>query len=328
MNIFDVIRRATSRTEPFHTRFLADALRQSIESDSRLFRAVWDNGVSGGERWPAPAMAVVAEEDVIDAGRVDVVIRDEDRRRVLAIEAKTVEGSVRDDQLESYLNALQRKYPDDEIRIVYLTPFNRLRAGEMAGGLHSVRLLEVFREVHPDAVHMSWLDIADVEWNGGDLWEQHRDYVRRRMCDPAVLQSARGARDRGLGEFVGDDIVAEFWTRLTQHGISYEEGVIDLLLISEPDKLRDALEVLIHSPEVNVQARRADSYPEPERTRMLESEQGAVHREIMQLSDTYPFVWIQGRRDYGIRVSHPLYPGGVSLATSSGDRKLIVGRMR
>ncbi|MDZ7727356.1 MAG: hypothetical protein U5Q44_03710 [Dehalococcoidia bacterium] len=205
--------------------FLPMRYGQSIESDSRLFRAVWDKGVSGGERWSAPATAVVAEEDVIDAGRVDVVIRDEDRRRVLAIEAKTVEGSVRDDQLELVPGgASAQSILDDEVRIAYLTPFNRSRAGDMADGLHSVRLLETFREVHPGAVHMSWLDIADVEWDGGDLWEQHRDYVRRRMCDPAVLQSARGARDRGLGEFVGEDIVAEFWTRLTQHGILLRRG--------------------------------------------------------------------------------------------------------
>ncbi|MDZ7727355.1 MAG: hypothetical protein U5Q44_03705 [Dehalococcoidia bacterium] len=87
-------------------------------------------------------------------------------------------------------------------------------------------------------------------------------------------------------------------------------------------------EVLIQSPEVDVWARRADDYPEEERTRMLASNCGPVHRELMRLSDAYPFVWIRGRRDYGIRVAHPRYPGGVSLATSDGETKLMVGRKR
>ena len=41
MNIFETIERVSGTYEPYHSRFLADALEDSLGGDRSLFDAVW-----------------------------------------------------------------------------------------------------------------------------------------------------------------------------------------------------------------------------------------------------------------------------------------------
>ena len=54
--------------------------------------------------------------------------------------------------LEKYLDALEKKYPQSEIQIAYLTPFNRDRAGDAADQLRTIRVFEEFLKCFPAPV--------------------------------------------------------------------------------------------------------------------------------------------------------------------------------
>ena len=169
MNIFETIKKVTSRYEPFHSQYLADALRSSIDGDGLLFREVWR--LVAKPDWQIPDCAVVTDEEVIGSRRVDIVIRSERPiKRVVGIEVKTVDASVEEGQLKAYLEGLRKKFPKHEVQIAYLTPFNRRRAGDVADCIRSVREFDEFHQKHlPYARHVSWLDIADIPFG----WQRH-----------------------------------------------------------------------------------------------------------------------------------------------------------
>ena len=58
---------------------------------------------------------------------------------------------------------------------------------------------------------MSWLDLADVHWNGGDLWEQHRAYVQTEIASQQQLAKWQaGGRSRRLADFFGPEAAEVF----------------------------------------------------------------------------------------------------------------------
>ena len=177
MNIFETIEKTTTRIEPFHSQFLADALQASIGSDRLLFNAVWR--LAAPEVWEAPVRADInAEEFVPGQGRIDIAIRcDSPERRMVGIEVKTTDSSVEPGQLARYWNGLSEKFPEHAIVIAYLTPFNRKWAPDKADDLATVREFDGFQANYPEARHISWLDIAAIPWDGNELWRQHRLYV-------------------------------------------------------------------------------------------------------------------------------------------------------
>ena len=174
--------------------------------------------------------------------------------RVVGIEVKTSAGSVKEGQLEGYLKRFTEKYSEDRIAMAYLTPFNRervnrLRADADARALSSVREFEEFAGEFSNARHLSWLDIADIEWQGGDSWRQHREYVRNYVAPESRLGTMI-SRDRSLDEFFGESAAEEFWDELGRAGVDVqakEEGVrIDLEKFEgDPQALTGAIEILI-----------------------------------------------------------------------------------
>src|SRR5207249_999986 len=128
--------------------------------------------------WELPGADVeVRAEDVIAAGRVDLVLL-VGKDRVLGIEVKTREASTTPGQLERYRDGLRSKYPDRQLAIAFLTPFDRIRAGDAASSLQSIQEFDAFAATFAHSRHMSWLDVAEIDWAGGQLWAQHRKYVR------------------------------------------------------------------------------------------------------------------------------------------------------
>ena len=339
LNIFGSIERATRRIEPFHSQFLTDALNESLSNDRTLFDRVWKLATPKG--WKAPKKPCVKSEySFCESGggqRIDICIVDGVANRVVGIEVKTSAGSVKEGQLEGYLKRFTEKYSPDRIAMAYLTPFNRervnrLRADADARALSSVREFEEFAGRFPDARHLSWLDIADIEWQGGDSWRQHQECVRNYVAPESRLDTMI-SRDRSLDEFFGESAAEEFWDELGRAGVDVqakEEGVrIDLEKFKgDPQALTRALEILILRGEDVSGTKKVDKFPSELRRPFLDSDHRAFHSALFDLSKRFDKVWPQGEKDYGLRVAHKNHASGVSLIRSKGARCLETGKPR
>ena len=225
LNIFKTIEGATSKIEPFHSRFLADALKESLKADRSFFEKVWK--LFAPSAWEVPKHPEILSEDVLCTGSIDIVIRSRERReRIVGIEIKTREESATIGQLKRYRDGLDAKYPKADLTIIYLTPFNKKRADLVGGGgaaesLPTVREFREFSESSPNARHVSWLDVADICWVSNSLWEQHREYVRERISTAAVLNMPR---NRTLDDFFGQVPARRFREGLA--GLQVQVGAV------------------------------------------------------------------------------------------------------
>ena len=276
MNIFETIREVTSKYEPFHSQFLADALAESLSGDRSLFEAVWK--ISAPPGWEIPDHAYITAEEVVEQGKPDICVRCvEPKNRILGIEVKTVDASAHSGQLEKYLDGLKKKYPQFEIQIAYLTPFNRERAGDTAGRLHTIQVFEEFLEAFPSARHVSWLDIADIPWDGNDLWRQHQDFVVK-CISPKEKLLVNPERNREFAHFFGEEPVERFWEAMRVLGVHEGENGAELDLSelgrdlpSFARELARAFEILIDGNNVSRNGK-SDKFP------------GGAHATVPQFS--------------------------------------------
>lgn len=333
MNIFETIRKVTSGYEQYHSQFLADALAESINGDHSLFERVWE--LSAPSEWEIPDHADITAEELVERGQVDICIRCiAPKDWVLGIEVKTVDTSARPGQLEKYLDGLEKKYPQSEIQIAYLTPFNRERAGEAADRLRTIRVFEEFLKVFPNARHVSWLDIAEIPWDGNDLWRQHQAFVFERISPKEKLVVSYDY-NRGLAVFFGEEPTEQFWNAMAVLGIYPGENGAEVDLVEHnrdmPSFARElvhAFEILIDSDNVSRNAVRSDKFPEELRQPFLNSPYRQVHVALFGLSQLFAFVWAQGQSDYGVRVAHKNHSSGVSLFRSNGSARIVIGERR
>ena len=342
LNIFEVIKKTTSRTEPFHSEFLGEALRVSASGNRSLFDAVWR--LSAPEHWEIPRNPRIETEekaekdkkDTTGGQRIDISIHDNEHRRLLGIEVKTTKASAKKGQLEGYLDGLSDKYEydkkdEDRIAITYLTPFNRKRAGDAADSLPTVEIFEKFQDIHKNARHISWLDIADIPWDGNELWRQHQAYVYQEISNYEKLEKFM-ARDRSFDRFFSSHAIDDFSNRFpqaeyndaeTSRTVDLEEHLDDFL------GFVGAFEFLIEDKEsVATGANKQNRVPEALTEHFLRSKYGPIHRAIFELAHRYDYVWLAGKKDYGLRVAHKDHSGGVSLVRSKGERYLQVGQPR
>ena len=325
-NIFRVMRSVSSHVEPYHSAFLAAMLRSSLASDRRLFDAFW---LMATPAWQLPGSDVtIRTEDVIPTGRVDLTLLEGDRR-VLGVEVKTREASTTPGQLARYRAGLETKYAGRDLAMAYLTPFNSARAGAVGPALPSAEEFGKFAKTFPDSRHLSWLDLAEVDWDGGELWEQHRAYVRSEIASPRQLEKwSAGGRSRRLSDFFGPAAAEEFDGQLQAAVGDLDGYMLDLAGVHDPAAFAGAFRVLIKSDAVAATQRRADAFDGASRERFLASATAAVHQAIFELAAEFPNVWIEGKVDYGLRVAHPDHGTGVSLLTSRGVDRVEIGRPR
>ena len=331
-NIFEVIGSVSSRVEPYHSAFLATMLRWSLAADRRLFDAFWLNATPD---WRLPDSDVaIRTEDVIPTGqagitaRIDVTLRDGDSR-ILGVEVKTREASTTAGQLERYRKGLEERDAGLEIAIAYLTPFNSQRAGDAASSLPSVGEFRQFAKTFPHSRHLSWLDLAEVEWDGGELWEQHRAYVTTHIASEQHRKKWEpGGRSRTLAHFFGAAAADEFDHRLEATVGGLDGYMLDLAGVQDPAAFADAFRVLIESDEVAAATGRANAFEDASRGRFLAAGTARVHDAIFELAAVHENVWVEGKVDYGLRVAHPNHPGGVSLLRTRGVDRVEIGRPR
>ena len=331
LNVFNCIRAATRRTEPFHSRFLADALCSSASEDRSLFEAFWR--LAAPEGWQPPDTPDVRSEHGTGEGRrIDICILDHARarKRVLGIEVKTWSPSARPNQLQNYLRGLTERHEGAEVAIAYLTPFNRRRAGKAADRIGPIREFEEFARTVKHARHVSWLEVAEIEWDGRDIWKQHQWYVRYVIASPSKLVDDP-LPYQSFHDFFGTEAAGRFWEALVEIGVHPSESGarIDLTNLEvDAEVLVRAFEILIQDGE-NVDCRQqSDQFEDALRERFMTSEHHEFHEAVFGLSRRFGGVWVSGKRDYAIRVGHKGYPGGVSLVRSRGTSGLETGRPR
>ena len=332
MNIFEVHQEATNQIEPFHSRFLAAALRDSILGDRSLFEVVWRLTTPKG--WDVPVEATItAEKDVPGGGRIDICIECESpTRRVVGIEVKTTDSSATQGQLERYLEGLAKSL-HDEVAIAYLTPFNRQWARDRADALPTVKEFDEFVKVHGIARHVSWLDIAAISWNGNELWRQHQSFVYDHISSDKKLQLS-ATRDRPLDQFFREESVAAFREALSDLGIESQVGADTDITLGDfrhetdfADKLAQSFQILVTDSDVLHSANKTNKFPADSRRQFLDSPHRKVHEALFALAERHSHVWVQGEKDYGVRVAHRSHSSGVSLLRSDGPEHLkIVGQ--
>ena len=339
MNIFETIRSTTKRVEPFHSQFLGDALEASLSGNRSLFDSVWR--LATPPTWDAPLVARIKAEQNVGEGRVDIcIVCEEPHKRVVGIEVKTLTASAKPGQLETYHRGLSSKFAGYDIQVAYLTPFNQERTGDITGSMRTVEVFDEFKTVCDSARHISWLDIADIPWDGNELWKQHELYVYQRVSSYRDLIVSQRRLNRGLSDFFGEEATERFRSVLDGLGIQLSESgttFIDLEKFKDgpdfPSALADAFTILLDSEYVLRSYRQGNKFEDEQRHRFIGSRHGAVHEALFAL-ESHPYVWIDGKDNYGVRtyIQSPRQSKrtSVSLVNSVGKDadRLEVGRPR
>ena len=338
VNIFESMRKVTSRIEPFHTQFLADMLAESLERDRTLFDEFW--ALTAPQGWEVPKHAQAKAEvdlgkvDDAHVGRIDLCIFASAPSRVLGVEIKTTDSSVTERQLYRYHSGLVACYADHEVAVAYLTPFNKVRAGELAAQLRTVEEYSNFAKKFPESRHVSWLDVSEIASDyDHELWRQHRAFVRTEISSYDNLRD-RSQRDRSFNEFFGDIAADRFWADMKALGFEPSPGEgarVDLSKVRDIPAFVEAFKTLISQgdgiPRENRQREKADKFSN--REYFSTSEFNDIHQELLGLSRQFEYVWVEGKKDYGIRVAHSAHPStGVSIARSLDRGHLLVGQPR
>ena len=335
MNVFETIGRVTGGIEQYHSQFLADALKESLSGDRSLFDGVWCLATPKG--WEPPDRAEIFTERTAGEGRIDICIQsDLPVKRVVGIEVKTNDKSVESGQLEGYFDGLNKTFPEHCVQVSYLTPFNKCRAGELARELLAVEEYERFLDKSKDARHLSWLDVADISWDGNDLWKQHQAYVRNHISSCSLLKESSVDRDRRLCEFFGEEAERTLLEKLGALKFQCEGNRMEIDLSTHcknpswfAKNLVDALKILLRTDRVSHNAKKKDKFIEGQREPFLDSPYRAVHEALFRISEECNSVWIEGEGNYGVRTAHKDHPSsGVSLVTSRGPDRLVVALRR
>ena len=233
--------------------------------------------------------------------------------------------------MSRYYDGLVKRFPEREIHLVYLTPFNADHAGDKAQSLPTVREFERFKTARPDvrhARHVSWLDVARISWEGNALWRQHQDYVNRKISSETHLREAK-EQNRSIAHFFGKEAAAKFLKSLERVSSSKSNDRLHIDLSRQDNlnmvarTLARAITSLLESPSV-VQRESPDDFANALRRRFLRHRASEIHRTLFEFSNKHANVWIQGKGDYGVRIAHANHPGGVSVIRSGGPDRLVV----
>ena len=331
MNAFESGNRRSELPETFHSEFLGASLRASLMDDRRLFDQFWQ--ACAPHDWKVPEDARVVTEQTVNQGqRVDICLLDGDPvRRVVGVEVKTKRASAEFGQLESYLEGLKEAFQGARIAMAYLTPFNEKRGGEGASRLRTVQVFKEFEEKCGGGKHVSWLDVADIDWNGGILWSEHRAYVRETMASETSLKLAV-SRNRMFDAFFGEDATGRFWAALMEKSVEVTEtgAVLDLeAFVDDAGYLARACELLIEASDNVSGKEKKNKFPSELQDKFRRSVPfGDIHDALFKLTERHDHVWLRGTGDYGLCVAHPKHSSGVSLVRSLGSGQLATGQPR
>ena len=327
--------------EKFHSEFLGAALRASLNGNQSLFEGVWKQCVPDWMGCPSIAR-VDTEHSWGGHGRIDILIRDlEFYGYAAAIEVNTRDESVEKRKLEAYRRQLCAEFGENAAALVLLTPFNRQHAESVSqDAAEMLQAVEIFEEFSKGSGwtptrHLSWLDVADIDWpGGGDLWREYRDHLKGKISSVQEMESLV-MRNRRFEDFFGKQAASEFWNRLRnvlRNSVSRDHKGAKVIELGEfkedPRKLVSAVRTLIEHGERVAREPKLSGFSERSRQKFADSEHGWIHEDLFGIAMDFPYVWLDGGRDYDLRVSHKDHGDCVSLITSQGTRRLLIGQRR
>jgi len=340
--IFDLIRKVQTRTEPFHSRLLAWFLKCDPKFREAFLKAfvpsdfLVDSGVFDGSK-EREAPTVRAEYPFETRERLDVHLQYS--HAVIGVEVKVVDGSATPEQLDSYWKNLVESVPEKSKFMIYLTPFNEANAPPtMDGQTVRLRAVSAFENslLVDYGTHVNWNEVVCLYPSATkspfrELYDQHRDYIERFVCDIEQFNKTREALE--LSIFFGEETVKSFFKEMDNQGVSYdnEEKAIIIPLVENYDKAErviEALRLFIESDRLKKGRRPQKRVKVPNEVLdgYTHGDFGRFYSQLFQYFESIPYLWLEGSGRIGVRVPHKSY-SSFSICTIEED-KLNVLKVR
>lgn len=281
-NIFEVISRATSRTEPFHSRYIA-----ALFQNSALLIAKFLQHIEDPLRCSTDGAYEVDEEFQLNKSGcyIDIIVgwpnlnRDQ-AQKVIGIEVKTADKSSTKGQLKKYWKQMKEHFGlnESQMHLIYLVPFDE-KSLKNAGldKTHKTHAMEEYnsfvREFPLKCDAINWLDFASIQESCLEDFEekhtliQHIRYGRNIIGNPEELTRVMDNKD--LVGFFGSDAVRRFYDFLKNNALEPDqtEEVLSFNLseLKDYSLLIEALLILIKAQEnpEEPQAENSDSNKRP-----------------------------------------------------------------
>lgn len=338
-NIFDIIGKVTCRIEPFHSELLTVILRDNKVFFKSFITHIFrfsknDASISFIE---SDSIKVLSEDSFFDYKRIDIIIKEPNTKNIIGIEVKTSDSSVRNNQLMEYYDKMVEKYPDYRVFLVFLTPFNtkNLPKEIVPRQIAAINEFTIFQNLYPNSIHVNWDEVvnfykADSEFDTSIL-KIHYSYIKSKITNQSrlITRISNVERNRGLAIFFGDECLDSFYEYITNNEIVFSERENELYFeISKNgnnhSELFNALKILIESDKLNKKAIKQNKISDELKQRYENGTNGDFFKQLFEFINGYPYLWMEGQRKIGVRVSHSLHPSsGVSIVTLNNDSLII-----
>jgi hypothetical protein len=337
VNIFEIIEGVTSRIEPFHSVFLTEALRTNREFRKRFIELVLPSDlILDFNQFPTENVLIIkSEESFEDQKRIDVFIQDRISKLIIGIEVKTTDSSVSNNQLSDYSKGMCEKYPDYQIIMVFLTPFNANNLPEDISPLkiNAIQKFLEFKEKEPDilSVHINWRDIVNLYKDSiglqNSLYSQHKDYICKKVINVSLLRTRIDniEQNRGLVQFFGTDTFEEFIEYLKDEKLFFQEDDKKYLFPLEQnkenyEKLIESIQILIKSDQLIKKKSKKNEVIDELLNEYENGNYGEFFITLFSILETFPFIWLKGKKRIGVRALHYSHKSsGVSIFTINSD---------
>jgi len=342
-NPFYVIRRCTSRTEPFHSRFLASLISQSPDLLASTLKECNWNPVS-------PEKYQCAEEyDFNRSGnQIDVLIGWPNLvkpEHLLGIEVKTSDHSTSSGQLQKYWDLMEDQFGSTPDRhLLYLVPYTedcvKAVCSESKFIPHAVVEYKSFTNEEPEGSErctiMGWKRMCELEMNAIDSFEQDLavtlkqqvEYLRDRVCSDDEIR--RKSQNRGLDEFFkpGSDITNKLKRFIAEKQIPHKGNDKKLTFsLDDPKFYKDLIEALklLICNIVKDEGSKPEDRSKAVRESFLNQSSKLFYEKLFDIVSKSHHLYLEGRSNLGLRSTHPNHKSsGVSICTLYPNKVEIV----
>ncbi len=332
MNIFEIIENVTKRTEPFHSEFLTESLRTDMELRKKFFDLVLPADLipSFSKSSFQNKLVIESEDRFENRKRIDVIIQDKDSKKIIGIEVKTSDSSVSANQLSDYSKNMREKYPDYQIIMVFLTPFNTDNLPEdiLPSKINAIQEFLKFEEAGILSVHINWRDIVNLYKKPvglqNSLYSQHEVYICKRVINESLLRIDNIERNREFFQFFGQDTFEKFIEYVKNEKLFFREEDKKYLFPLEENryefkKIISLIKIVIESEQLNKTTSKKNFVTNDLLYGYCNGTYGKFFRSLFSTVEKFPFIWLEGKKRIGVRASHPSHPNGVSILTVSTE---------
>lgn len=342
-NPFYVIRRCTSRTEPFHSRFLASLISQSPDLLASILKECNWNPV------PPEKYQCAEEYDFNRSGnQIDILIGWPNLvkpEHLLGIEVKTSDHSTSSGQLQKYWDLMEDGFGNEPNRhLLYLVPYTedcvKAVCSESKFIPHAVIEYKSFTSEQPKGSErctiMGWKSMCELEMNAIDALEQDLavsvrqqvNYLRDKVfSDDEIL---RKSQNRGLDAFFkpGSDITNRLKRFIAKKQIPHKGSDKKLTFSLDDPRYHGTLIEIIE-----MMGREIDGSGNVEPSaesksvvdKFLNGPNSKFFQSLFNFVDNNEYLYLEGKSNLGLRSTHPNHKSsGVSICTLYPNKVEIV----